>query len=98
MHPSSKHPRSHFSGGVHDDGSVHGDNRIHEVKVRCVARDLESLPSTYLNVCFARSEYGGGQTTACIGSLLVVHDVAQLADSCTSGTFHFCIPVLAVDH
>ena len=50
------------------------------------------------STCFARSGYGGGQTTACIGSLFVVHDLAQLADSCTSGTLHFGIPVLAVDH
>jgi len=58
------------------------------------ARDLESLPSAY----HVRSGYGGRQTTARIGSLFVVHDVAQLADPCTSGAFYFGIPVLAVDH
>ena len=66
-------------------------------RVRCVTRDsVESLPSN--STYFIQSGYGGGQTTACIGSLFVAHDVAQLADSCTFGTLHFSIPVLAVDH
>ena len=41
-----------------------------------------------------RSGYGGGKTS----SPFVAHDVAQLADSCISGTYCFGISVLAVDH
>ena len=65
--------------------------------VRCVTRDPVS-PLASFGFFSVRSGYGDGKTTACVGSAFTAYDVAQLVDSCISGTSYFGISVLAVDH
>lgn len=65
--------------------------------VRCDPRDVYRLLAPF-DFFSARSGYGDGKTTACVGSVFTAYDLARLADSCISGTSYFGVPVLAVDH
>jgi hypothetical protein len=62
-----------------------------------VARDLVS-PLASFSFFSVRSGYSDGKTTACVGSVFTAYDVARMADSCISGTSHFSISVLAINH